>query len=301
MPTEQQPAVLSEVSGAQSVGPVPGAAGAASAPRIRRRTPPARWLMRVYLVLISIFSLAPLVVIVGASVTRSTVVNFPPHGFTLRWYREVIHNGAVVGYFENSLILGAVSATITVVLSLVAAYALIRYVWWANDIFEVILQSPLLLPSIVTGLAISQTLSATGYLGSWPQLIIGHVILTFPFGLRAVMASLRGVDRSLEEAASVLGGGPLMRVRRILLPLSMPGIVAGWLFAFVVSLDNVTISLWMVGPEVNVFPVWLFSYVQSSSNPLPIAAASLSVIVTIVAAVIADRFLKIRRYANAAG
>lgn len=258
-------------------------------------------LLCVYLVAIATFSIAPVLVVIGASLTSGELVEFPPRGLSLRWYESVAANGVILDAFKNSLVVATATAVVSTALAFLAAYPLTRYDWRMRAAIELLLQSPLLLPSIVIGLALARFFIVVGLFTNELQLLLAHVILTFPYGLRGTMASLRGMDRSLEEAAAILGAGPVRRFWRILLPLAKPGLVAGALFVFVTSFDNVTVSLWLVSPSLNLFPLWLFSYIEANSSALPAAAASASVFVTVTAAILLDQAVGIRRYLGTAG
>lgn len=253
----------------------------------------AKW---VYLTILAAFSIAPLVVVLASSFTRGYLMSFPPHGLSTRWYSSMLQHPTVFSSFWHSALLACATAIATTAFGLFAGYLIVRSRnrWIAAS--EAVFTLPLVLPSIVFGLGAAQFLNLSGIISTPLQLFFAYFIISLPFSLRSLIAVLRGIDRSVEEAALSLGASRWTIVVRIVVPLVARGALAGGLFAFVMAFDNVTVSLWFTGPGFNVFPMWLFSYVQQSANALPAAVASTSMVIGVLAVILLDRLVGLERY-----
>jgi putative spermidine/putrescine transport system permease protein len=264
--------------------------------RARARSLVTRALVGVYVSAVAVFTLAPFVVVLLASVTASESLQFPPRGLSLRWYAEILQRPEVLAALRNSLVVAAVAVLVTTALNLPAAYALTRYAVPGKSALLAFLLSPLMLPGIVIGFALVHFYGVVGFPLSLTGLTIAHVVVTLPYGLRTIAASLFGFDRSIEEAATTLGAHPLHAFRLVTLPMIKPALFAGALFVFITSFDNVTVSLFMVSPRFNVLPMWLFAYVEGSTDPLAAAIASGITLASLAVVLVLDRVIGLRNY-----
>jgi putative spermidine/putrescine transport system permease protein len=260
----------------------------------RRRTWWLEGLAVGYAAAITLFTVAPFVVVFLASVTSAEHLQFPPRGFSLRWYAEAVQRPEVLAALGNSLVAAAATVAITTLLNVPAAYALARYRFPGREVLLAFLMSPLMLPGVVTGFAIVRFYGAIGFPLSLTGLILAHVVVTLPYGLRTIAASLFGLDRSLEEAAVTLGAHPVRAFWAVTLPMIKPGLIAGAVFVFITSFDNVTVSLFLVSPRFTVLPMWLFSYVEQSADPIAAAIASAITVASLGVVILLDRFVGLR-------
>jgi putative spermidine/putrescine transport system permease protein len=175
-----------------------------------------------------------------------------------------------------------------------AAYAVARHAFPGREALLAFLMSPLMLPGVVIGFAVVRFYGAIGFPLSLTGLVLAHVVVTLPYSLRTIAASLAGLDRSLEEAAVTLGAHPVRAFRWVTLPLIKPGLIAGAVFVFITSFDNVTVSLFLVSPRFSVLPMWLFSYVEQSGDPIAAAIATALTVTSLVVVVLLDRFIGLR-------
>jgi putative spermidine/putrescine transport system permease protein len=157
--------------------------------------------------------------------------------------------------------------------------------------------APLILPTIVIGAALLQYANALGFARSFFALVIGHTVIVVPYVLRTVLASLQRFDRSLEEASHDLGGTSVSTFFLITLPIIKPGVVAGALFAFIISWINVELSIFNATAEVMPIPVKLFNYVQYAVDPMLAAVSATTIYVAIIAVIILDVFVGLDRVA----
>jgi len=195
-----------------------------------------------------------------------------------------------------SLILAFGSTIVSLALGTAAAYALHRRALPGSEAITAFLMAPLVLPSVVIGVAMLQFYSMTGLRGSLFGLLAAHVVITAPYIIRAALTGLAGVDGALEEAARVLGASGFEAFRLVTLPLIQPGLVAGALFAFITSLDNVPVTIFLIGANQTTLPVLIFSSVEMGIDPSVAAVSTLLIIATGLVLVVAERRAGFHRF-----
>ncbi len=247
--------------------------------RAEPRRLPGGWALTVYALLVFVFLVAPLAVVVATSFTASNFASFPPQGLSLRWYTALLDQPEFLEAFWLSVELGALAAAVATVIGTLAAFGIVRYRFPGRDLVNTLVLSPLLLPGVVTGIALLQFFALIGVGASFGRLLIGHVIITVPYVVRSVAAVLVGFDRSLEEAAQSLGAHPVRAVVQVTLPVIRAGVMAGAVFAFVTSFDNVVVSIFLTSPTLVPLPVRLYNYVESSARPLAASISTLQIVV----------------------
>jgi len=230
----------------------------------------------------------PLVVLVGASLTTTSFLAFPPQGLTLAWYGKMLGDPSYVSAFMTSTLLAIAATIVAVVLAVPAAIAIARYRFPGRRLLSEILMSPLILPHVVLGAALLQYGSAIGLVRSFTALLVGHVVIIMPFVLRAVLPQLSDEQRSLEEASADLGARPLTTFFLVTLPQIRSGLVSGAIFAFIASFINVELSIFNTTAELTTIPVKLFNYVQYTIDPTIAAVSGLTIIVAAIVIVLLD-------------
>ncbi|CAH1670529.1 MAG: ABC transporter permease [Chelatococcus sp.] len=232
---------------------------------------------------------APLVVPVMMSVSDTPYIVFPPQGFTLKWYGEVLANPEARGSFLFSLKLAAIVTLVSLVLGLPCALGLTRYrVPGQNAVLGLIL-SPLIVPLIVTGVALLQVFAMLGSRATMMQLVIGHTVVCLPYVIRSVSASLQLVNRNLEDAAAVLGAPPHVVATRVVWPQVRPGILAGGTFCFIVSFDDYPISMWLADGNHFPVPLYLYTVIERSFDPSIAAIASLMIVFALLLVLVIEK------------
>ena len=252
-------------------------------------------MLRVINCLIFLYLLAPIIVVVATAFGSSPYPVFPPHDFTLKWFGKVWNSQELRDAAVISARLGFVSAFLATVIGTLSAMALVRFQFPGKTLISVVLLSPILFPGIVLGLALLVAFYRVGLAQTFVGLVAGHTVLVTPFVIRLVMASLAEFDPAVEEAAQNLGAGWWRTLFRITLPLIRPGILAGAVFAFIVSFDELVITLFLAGPGLQTLPIRIFTYVEYSSDPT-ISAVSTCLIVTwlVVGLPVYTKFLSTR-------
>jgi putative spermidine/putrescine transport system permease protein len=176
-----------------------------------------------------------------------------------------------------------------------AALAIARYRFLGRDLLTTLLMSPLMVPPVVLGIAFLRFFTVIGLSGTFLGLVLSHVVIVTPFALRLVLATSYGIDLRIEQAAVSLGANPLVTFRRVTLPLLLPGIVSGWILAFITSFDEVTMTVFIASPETTTLPVRLFLYIQDNIDPLVCSISALLIGLTTVLMFALDRMFGLDR------
>jgi putative spermidine/putrescine transport system permease protein len=263
----------------------------------RRRLRLGRSMLLLVAGLVFFFELVPILTVVASSVGTTGYTTFPPVGFTLHWYEVMIQKGdfnkAIVRTLTTALLVVATSTA----LGVPTALALVRLRFPGRDLLNLATLSPLIIPEIVIAVALLQFFALVGLRPSLPLLVLGHVVLTFPYVVRTVSASLYGFDRSLEDAARSLGAGRLGAFWSVTLPLIKPGVFAGALFAFIVSVELVVVSMFL--SEVNTVPVEMYWKIRFHADPTVTALASLMVLAVVPLMALVDRLVGLSTFVGA--
>jgi putative spermidine/putrescine transport system permease protein len=264
---------------------------------VRAIPPWLRILTWVFVILTGVLLLAPLVVVIGVSVSESQFIVFPPEGFTLRWYQKALGSREYVDAFWLSLrlaILVTVSATL---IGGAGAVALSRR--RQGDMLETVFLSPLVIPTIIFAIGMlmlwSSLFGPTSFLSLW----IAHTVVTLPYVIRTTLAVLAESDPFLEEAARTMGATRLRRLWHVVLPQCRPGLIAGGFFAFNISFDEAVLSLFLRNPGLNTLPVQIYGQLEFSPDPTVAAVSTLMILLTVTLILVIDRLLGLNRFAKA--
>lgn len=243
----------------------------------------------IFHTLFVIFMLAPIVVVCAVAFTPEAFLSFPTNGLSLRWFRAIADYPEFVSAFWQSIGLGALSSLIAIVLCVPAALAIARRRFRGRQAMLALFQSPLMIPHVVLGIAFLRFFTEIGLAGTFYGLVIAHVVIVFPFALRLTLASAIGMNPQIEHAAESLGAGDFTILRRITLPLVIPGLISGWALAFINSFDEVTMTVFIATPGTETLPVRIFLYIQDNIDPLVTSVSAVVIAITVVALVILDR------------
>ncbi|GGF50502.1 polyamine ABC transporter permease [Azorhizobium oxalatiphilum] len=241
------------------------------------------------------FLLAPVLLVFPISFSADAYVSWPPSGWSTKWYVALLENDEMLEAFRNSFLLALYVTVLTLLIATPAAVALARSTFVGRDTLISIFTAPLLLPSIVLGLAILIIFVGQGLVGTWPGMILGHLVITLPYALRVLLTGLGTLPMFVEDAAGTLGAHPLTVFRRITLPLMTPALVATGALSFIVSFDEVVISLFIAGTQLKLLPVSLYHYVESRTDPLVAAVSAIMVLGTLLIVLIMERAMGLRR------
>lgn len=233
-------------------------------------------------ILIFLFMLLPSIIITISAFSASKYSTFPPQGLSLRWFVEVFTNKEWKTAIKNSLLLVVVVTPITTILGTMAAYALNRlHLKWGAQI-QSFLVSPLMIPQIIIGISLLYMFAALGLNGSFTALVIGQVLVAFPYVVRNVNASIVSVPNVLEYAAMSLGASPMHTFFSVVFPLIKNGIFSGAIFAAVVSIGEVSVSLLLSAPKNTPVSVRIFNYVEQTYDPSVNAVSVIFIAISII-------------------
>lgn len=243
----------------------------------------------VWGILTVLLVIAPLIVVASVSVSGAEFISFPwNEGFSFRWYKAIPTEGQFVTAAAHSIELAAATSAIAVLIGTFAAIAIVRYSFPGKGLVTLMGASPLFVPQVLTGLAISLALAASGVGSGLILLLVGHIVITMPFVLRVVSAALVGFDTNLEWAAMNLGASKTRTFFSVTLPQIRGGILASAIMAAIVSIDNVALSIFLAGPGFAILPVYLYHYAENQFNGI---AAAVSVCM-IAASLVGIAFLQ---------
>ncbi|MCW0161121.1 ABC transporter permease [Burkholderia pseudomallei] len=242
-----------------------------------------------------LFLAAPLITIVLVSFTAKGYLAMPFDGASLRWYRAVFDAPEFGEALRISLLLGVVSASIALTLAVPAALALTRWSFPCREAIHGALMSPLLIPHIVLGVAFLRFFTRVGLSGTFVGMVLAHVVIVMPYAMRLCLTSAGDIDHALEQAAMSLGASVFGVFRRITLRLLLPGVVSGWMLAFIHSFDELTMSAFISSPSLTPLPVRLYLRIEDTVDPMVAAVSTLLIVGALVLILAIDRLVGLDR------
>jgi putative spermidine/putrescine transport system permease protein len=251
---------------------------AVARPRARRRL--GDYGLRGFAVVIGILMLTPTLIVIPMSLTGVASFQFPPPSWSTQWYSAFFQNTAWYGSLGNSLIVAVVTTVVATALGTAAALALVRGTARGRGIAQGLLLSPMIIPTVVAGIGIYRVYLTWHLTGSLFGFIAAHTCLAIPLVVVTVAATLRTVDPKLEHAAASLGAGPLATFRLVTLPLILPGVLVGAVFAFMTSFDEVVVSIFLATAQTSTLPVQMYTNVTREIDPTVAAASTMLFLVT---------------------
>jgi putative spermidine/putrescine transport system permease protein len=236
-------------------------------------------LLLLIVALVVIFLFFPLIVAVTMAFdARDYLGAFPPHGFSLQWFHRFFNDDFYMNGLRTSVTVAIVSTLLSTVIGVSAATVLAENDFRGKQALEALFLSPLVVPSVVVGFALLLFFAKIGVYGGFARLVGGHVIITIPYTIRVSLAGLVGIPKSVREAALVLGANEWRAFWTVSLPLARANIFAGAIFAFVFSMDDVAVSLFLSSANDYTLPVAMVSMMRSSFD-LSVAAAAVFLMV----------------------
>jgi putative spermidine/putrescine transport system permease protein len=244
------------------------------------------------------FLVLPAAVVSIAAFNDKAILSFPPQGLSWRWFIHAISYRDFQEGFRNGLIVTTWSSSIALVVGVCFAMALERYDFRFKRGIEGVLLSPLFIPHFAVGLGFLILAAQIGAMQTYAIVVVCHVILVLPFVLRSVYVSLKNLDRRYEQAAASLGAPPLRVLTTITVPLLVPGLVSGWLFAAILSFNEFTASLFVTSQRTQTLPVAMYNYVREYVDPSMAALSVMYIVATAVLLSFANAFLGLGKVLN---
>ncbi|BBK32309.1 putative spermidine/putrescine transport system permease protein [Stella humosa] len=253
----------------------------------------ARLWLWLHLALVMLFLLAPIVAIAPLSFSAGSFLQYPLPGLSLRWYVDFFTSAFWLPALGNSIIVAIPSTLLATVLGTLAAIGLWLAPFPLRGLVTAALMTPMVMPIIVVAVGVYFAFAAAGLANSYLGLILAHTALGAPFVVVTVQATLAGFDRTLMRAGASLGAGPWTVFRRVMLPLVVPGVASGALFAFATSFDEVVVAFFLAGAGQRTLPRQMFAGINENIS-LTIAAAATMLVLMSVALMAAVEYLRRR-------
>lgn len=254
----------------------------------------SKLLKALYIALVYLFLYMPLVVAIVFSFNDASNSN-AWSGFTTKWYVNLLHDQSLIKSAVRSLFLAASSATVSTVVGTIMAIALHRYRFIGQKVVFGSLSVIMMSPEIIQGISLAMIFIVLGIPLGFTTLLLAHTVFCFPFVTMTVLARLKGVSRTLAEAAADLGANDVSIVRRILIPLIIPAVFAGWLMSFTLSIDDVIISFFVSGKSYEILPLKIYSMVRTGIQPDVNALCAALFFVTFAVVMISYRLVRDRK------
>jgi putative spermidine/putrescine transport system permease protein len=242
-------------------------------------------LRAVICILAVLYLVAPLVNVLIISFSSAPFLTFPPPGFSMQWYRNLFGDPTWFGSLLTSVKILIPTAIISTAIGTAASYGLARSNFPGKQLLTGFIMAPMVVPVIIVAIGVFGVFRKVGLFGNLPGLILAHTVLTVPYVVATVSAALTVVDQRLEQAAMTLGATPLVTFRRITLPLILPAILSGLLFAMVISFDELVVSLFISTPTVRPVTVQMWSNIRGAVDPTIAAVATIIFLFSLLALV----------------
>lgn len=236
-------------------------------------------------VAVLLFLALPILIVVPMSFSSAESLRFPPPGISLRWYTSFFSDPQWLDAAINSLVIGVSSSSIALALGTMAAYGLVRGAFPGRRLLEANFIAPIVLAPVVTAVALYIFFARLGILGNYVALIAAHTVLTTPFVVLLMSLAIQAFDIRIEQVAMTLGASKTQVLLRVLLPNLLPNAAAAWLFAFVISFDEVVVTLFVSGTHLTI-PKRMFNQLVLQINPTITAIATLLIVFSVIAVAI---------------
>ncbi|WP_397475857.1 ABC transporter permease [Pusillimonas sp.] len=259
-----------------------------------------RWLAYsgVWILRVSAFGLLflPILLVMLLSFGGDAYTTLPPQSYSMRWYANIFARNEFIDSFFTSLQVAALSTPISVIVGTLSAYGLWKYPRAGARALESFLMAPIMLPLVVTGLALLVFFNRWYFYGGLWTIVLAHVIITFPYSFRSVLASLSRYDRQLDEVAASLRVRPVTAFWHVTIPMIRPGLFAGALFAFVMSFDDFAATIFLISPDTKTLPIAIYQYMEFNLDPTVSAVSAMLVVLAIIGVVVVDKIVGMDRF-----
>lgn len=242
-----------------------------------------------------VFLMLPIVITVVVSFTSSPVYTLPPPDWSLKWYQVAAGRQGLWDAVLMSLNLAVVSTAISLIMGTLAAIAVARGDFPGRDAIATFTVSPLMMPGLVVGVALLQFFRDIGLRDAYWSLLLGHIIITLPFVMRTLLAAMSAFDFSLLDAARTLGLSYPRAIAKVMIPNLAPAYLTGGLFAFLASMDNYPISIFLTDARNKTLPIKMLQYLEEQPDPSLAAMSSGLILLAVIVLLIGSRTVGLNR------
>lgn len=248
---------------------------------MRRRLDPSTLMLNAAVYAVLAFIVLPIITIVPMSFGENNYLEFPPTGFTFAWYAEYFGDRRWQAATMLSLQVAVLTAIAASVIGTMATYAMVRGARGLGSLFQVLLIGPIIVPHIALAVGLYLFFQTIGLAGTLPGFVIAHTVLALPFVVFTVAAAMSRVDADLEAAAMSCGASRFTAFRLVTLPLILPNVLSGALFAFIISFDEPVVSFFLTGIRDKTLPRRMFDDIEQNLTPIIPAIAVLLTLLSV--------------------
>ena len=238
---------------------------------------------------IYVFLMLPLAVVFPISLSSAPYMQFPPPGFSTRWYDRFFEDPQWIEATVRSLYVGGATALLALALGVPLAFSLARGRFAGRVLLDRLALAPLIVPTIILSVGLYGLFAKLKLIGEWYGLVVAHTVLALPFVVLVMVAGLRDFDRGLEQAAEGLGASRVRTLLRVTLPLLRPSLVSAGLLAFISSFDELVIALFLAGPNMTL-PKKMFDNILMEIDPTIAAVSVMQILLVSIVLVLIGRF-----------
>ena len=247
------------------------------------------------------FILLPILVVLVASVSTTNYLTFPPQGFTLRWFAGLTQLDNYIDAFRYSLTVALAATAISLSLGAWIGLVIARFRFPGRAALQSFFLAPIILPELALAVGLLQYFSQTGFIRGAVAVVLAHSVICTPYAVRTITAAAIRADRAIEDSAASLGAPPWRVLRDITLPLLKPGLISGGIMAFIISFDNVTISLFLSAPGAITLPALLFNQAAETGLNTTLAAISAVLVVfMLLVMLLVEKLIGLERFFESA-
>jgi putative spermidine/putrescine transport system permease protein len=253
--------------------------------------------LRIFVYTVVALMLLPVLITFPVALTALPRISFPPIGLSLRWFASILSDQVLLQSIARSFWLALAAAIIAIIIALPCAFAIQRGRFRGRDFVETLITSPRMIPQIVLVLALLVYFEWIGLAEKFVGLVIAHLVITIPFAFRTLLVSVATADRRLEWSSEVLGATPVQTFLRILVPQLKTGLIASFIFTFILSFNNVTLALFLSGIGQRTLPVEMFTRMNvAGMTPVIPAISFVLALIGVMLFVILDRTIGVYRF-----
>ncbi len=225
---------------------------------------------------------APILIIFIMSFTSVSYFQFPPPGFSTKWYQTFFENSAWIESLYRSMKIAFFTTVLATIIGTIAANGVIRLHFPGKRLFMGLMIAPMIIPVVIVGIALYRFFAPIHLTGTITGIVLSHTVLAVPIVFVTVLASLKGMDRNLELAAMGLGSTPMNAFFKVTVPFIRPSLFSGALFAFLISLDELVVTIFLAGPTTKTLPVKMWEDLRTQVEPTVAAISSILIISIII-------------------
>jgi putative spermidine/putrescine transport system permease protein len=253
--------------------------------------------LRMFVYAVVMLMLLPVLITFPVALTAVARISFPPVGLSGRWFVAILNDPVLLASIMRSFWLAIAAALVAIVIALPCAFVIQRGKIWAREALETWITGPRMIPQIVFALALLAYFETVGLAETFIGLVIAHLVITIPFAFRTLLVSVATMDKRLEWSSDVLGATPIQTFVRIIVPQLKTGLIAAFIFTFILSFNNVTLALFLSGFGQRTLPVEMFQRMNvGGMTPVIPAISFVLALIGVVLFIVLDRTVGVYRF-----